>query len=340
MRINLALALTYSRIILTPVFMLLILSNSPYSQSWAIAIFIIASVTDLLDGYVARITNSVTVYGAIMDPIADKFLVTSALVVLVEKGLLSSWIVVLIIFREFFISGLRIFASQQRINVSAHFSGKIKTVIQMAMIVSVIARYEYAWILVYLTLFLTVYSGIEYTIKYTYYLKKDSIFDKLRRIHKLLTEKRVTLSVCESCTGGLLGAYLSRYPGSSLFFKGGIISYMTEIKRSILHIDENLIEEKGVVSKEVAIEMAKKVREMFASDIGISITGLAGPTKGSGKDEDKPIGLVYIGLAREDDSYAKEFFFSGDRESIRIQACEKALELIENKLLGVENIGY
>ncbi|GEM_PF-528873 len=338
MSINLALALTYSRIILTPIFMLLVLSNSPYSQTWAIIVFIIASFTDLLDGYVARVTNSVTVYGAIMDPIADKFLVTSALVVLVEKGLLSSWIVVLIIFREFFISGLRIFASQQRINVSAHFSGKIKTVIQMIMIVSVIARYRYAWVLVYLTLFLTVYSGIEYTVKYTYYLKKDSIFDKLKRVHKLLKEKGITISVCESCTGGLLGAYLSRYPGSSLFFKGGIISYMTEIKKNILNIDENLIKEKGVVSEEVAIGMSRKVREMFGSDIGISITGLAGPTKGSGRDEGKPIGLVYIGLAKRETTYAREFLFSGDRESIRVKACEKALELIEDNLLGAKDI--
>ncbi len=332
MKITFALLLTYSRIVLTPIFMLLVLSNFPGARIWAITVFIIASLTDLLDGYIARITNSVTTLGAIMDPIADKFLVTSALVVLVEKGLLSSWIVVIIIFREFFISGLRIFASQQHINVSAHFMGKLKTVIQMVMIVSVLAQYQYAWIFVYTTLFLTVYSGIEYTIKYTYYLRTDSIYDRTKRVHKLLTERNLTISVCESCTGGLLGSYLSRLSGSSLFFKGGIISYMTEVKRGILNIDEDIIKEKGVVSKEVAYLMAKRTKDIFKSDMSISITGLAGPTKGSGKDADKPIGLVYIGFAYGENILVERFLFSGDRETVRIKSCESALRIIEENI--------
>ncbi len=339
MKLNLALALTYSRIILTPVFMFLVLSNMPNAKEWAIFVFIIASITDLLDGYVARVTNTVTTFGAIMDPIADKFLVTSALVVLVEKGLLNSWIVVLIILREFFISGLRIFASQQHISVSAHFAGKIKTVIQMAMIISVIARYQYAWILVYITLFLTIYSGIEYTVKYTYYLRNDSIYDKARRVHMLLSKNNITISVCESCTGGLLGSYLSRLPGSSSFFKGGIISYMTEIKKELLKIDENIIKKKGVVNEEVATFMAQKVKEMFRSQIGVSITGIAGPTKGSGADREKPIGLVYIGITNGSKTVVEKFLFSGDRESVRIRSCESALEMIEDIVKESNKLG-
>ncbi len=333
MYFNLALALTYSRIVLTPLFMFLVLSDIPNASFWAIIVFVIASGTDFLDGYVARITNSTTIFGAIMDPVADKFLVTSALVVLVEKGLLSSWIVTVIIFREFFISGLRIFASQKNINISAHFAGKIKTVFQMIMVISLIAKWEYAWVLVYTTLFLTVYSGIEYTIKYTYFIKKKSIEERLERIHELFTTHHITVSVCESCTGGLLGAYLSQRPGSSLFFKGGIISYMTEIKERVLNIDRDIIEKKGVVSKEVAKLMCDGVKEMFVSNIGISITGLAGPTKGSGVDEKKPIGLTYIGIATQKNTYIEEFHFSGGRGTIRLKACEKALELAEKLVL-------
>lgn len=326
---NLALTLTYSRIVLTPIFMFFVLLNSSNSQMYAIIIFTIASITDILDGYIARITNKVTSLGAIMDPIADKFLVTSALVVLVEKGLLASWIVVIIIFREFFISGLRIFASQRHMNISAHFSGKIKTVLQMMMVILLIARYQYAWIFVYLTLLITIYSGIEYTIKYTYFLKKNSIEDKLKRVHTLLKDKKLTISICESCTGGLLGAYLSKLPGSSVFFKGGIISYQTQIKENLLKIDREIVTKKGVVSKEVARLMSEKIKEMFNSNIGISITGIAGPTKGEGVDKDKPVGLVYIGISYNKKTHIEKFSFSGNRDMVRIRACEEALRLIE-----------
>ncbi len=330
MYFNTALFITYTRIVLTPLFMYLVFKDL---QFWAIFVFVIASGTDFFDGYIARKTNSATIFGAIMDPIADKFLITSALIALVEKGLLSSWIVVLIIFREYFISGLRIFASQRNISISAHFSGKVKTVLQMSMIISLIAQYQYAFILVYLTLILTIYSGIEYTIKYTRTLKKGSIDDKLKEVHKLLLEKGLTISVCESCTGGLLGSYLSKLPKSSNFFKGGIISYMSQIKEKVLGISKDLIEEKGVVSKEVAELMCKNTREIFESDISVSITGLAGPTPGDGKDREKPIGLVYIGLINNK-GYKKiqEFLFKGDRESIRKKACESALSMIKESL--------
>lgn len=133
---NLANKLTVLRIILVPVFLIFIaVRGIPYGRSIATTVFIIAALTDKLDGYIARSRNQITRFGKLMDPLADKLLVSAALVSLVEYHILSSWIAIIIIAREFAVTGLRSIAASEGIVLAASWWGKIKTVIQIVAIV-------------------------------------------------------------------------------------------------------------------------------------------------------------------------------------------------------------
>lgn len=150
--------------------------------------------------------------------------------------------------------------------------------------------------------------------------------DKLSRdIAKMLVKKKQTLSVCESCTGGMLGEIITRVPGSSKYFLGGIIAYSDDIKRQVVGIKPGLLKKSGAVSPQVARAMAQGVRRIFKSDIGVSITGIAGPSGGS---REKPIGLVYIGLAYKRNIFVKKFVLAGGRDRIRKRTCKEALSLV------------
>ena len=134
-----------------------------------------------------------------------------------------------------------------------------------------------------------------------------------------------TLVTAESCTGGGIGAALTAVPGSSAVYKGGIISYTNEVKSQLLHIDPYLIETKGAVSAPVAEAMAAGARQVLKADIGVSVTGLAGP---GGDDYGNPVGTVYIGYSDSGHTISVQYLFSGDRERVREQAVKAALELI------------
>jgi len=135
-----------------------------------------------------------------------------------------------------------------------------------------------------------------------------------------------TISTAESCTGGGIGAALTAIPGISKIYKGGVVTYTDEIKSSLLKVDANLIGKYGAVSKQVAEEMAQNVRMLLCTDIGISVTGLAGP---DGDDRGNPVGTVYVGYADEKICICKEFHFTGDRETVRNRAIREALMLIK-----------
>lgn len=138
---NLANKLTMIRILLVPVFLLFItVKNIPYGSIIATVIFIIASITDQLDGYIARSRNQITNFGKFMDPLADKLLVTAALVSLVELKLVASWAVVVILAREFAVSGLRTLAASNGKIIAASWWGKIKTVTQMVAILLLLLK--------------------------------------------------------------------------------------------------------------------------------------------------------------------------------------------------------
>lgn len=147
---------------------------------------------------------------------------------------------------------------------------------------------------------------------------------------RLLTEKKLTISTAESCTGGKIAATLSAVPGASNYFRGSVVSYATQAKIDILGIDENLIAKHGVVSAEVASEMAKSVQKVMNSDCAIATTGNAGPTKG---DEDAELGMVFIGIATPDEVFVEEFNFGQPREKVIDRGVSKALELIYKEIL-------
>ena len=138
-----------------------------------------------------------------------------------------------------------------------------------------------------------------------------------------------TLSVAESCTGGMIGAAITSVPGSSKVFKGGVISYTNEVKSSLLGVSKNLLEREGAVSLPVAQEMAVGVRAATGSDYGLSVTGLAGP---GGDEYGNPVGTGYVGYADDRGSFARKFLFDGDRESVRLKAVNAALQMLMEKL--------
>lgn len=160
--------LTLLRVILIPFFVVCMLAvNADWGKWAALAIFIIASLTDMLDGYLARRDNLVTNFGKFMDPLADKLLVCSAMICLVDMERIPSWVVIIIIGREFVISGFRLIASDNGVVIAANYWGKIKTVCQMIMIIVVIADLGGVFVvveqvLIYLSLILTVISLATY----------------------------------------------------------------------------------------------------------------------------------------------------------------------------------
>jgi len=149
-------------------------------------------------------------------------------------------------------------------------------------------------------------------------------------VHQLLAAGNTSIAVAESCTGGLLGAELTNLPGSSTFFKGGILSYSNEAKEQLLGVSVKTLTAHGAVSRECAIEMASGAKSRLGATIAVSITGIAGPDGGS---EAKPVGLCYIGLATEDTASAVQLFFPHKRDFVRRFVTMSALDIVRRHLL-------
>lgn len=152
-------------------------------------------------------------------------------------------------------------------------------------------------------------------------------------VSEKLRNRRMTIATAESCTGGMLGAVLTQEPGSSEFFLGGVVSYSNTLKEKFLGVKPHTLEGFGAVSAETALEMAAGIREYANSDLGVSITGIAGPGGGS---QDKPVGLVYIGLATPKGIEANKFQFHGGRDSIRQLSVQAALDWVRRYMLNIE----
>jgi nicotinamide-nucleotide amidase len=151
-------------------------------------------------------------------------------------------------------------------------------------------------------------------------------------VAKLLKERGLTISVAESCTGGGLANALTNVSGASAYFERGIVSYSNASKVEILKVLEDNITEHGAVSLEVARQMAEGVKSTSGTDIGISVTGIMGPT---GATTDKPVGLVYIGLCDDKVCTAKEFRFGDDRIINKQRTIQAALDMVRKHLLGI-----
>ena len=139
------------------------------------------------------------------------------------------------------------------------------------------------------------------------------------------------IAVAESCTGGLIGHLLTNVPGSSTYFIGGCQVYAYEAKVRLLGVSWDLLERHGAVSREVAIAMARGVRRVLATDLGVSATGIAGPGGGT---PTKPVGLVWIGLSTPDGDQGWSYVWSGDRLANKQQTAEQALRLVIDYLRG------
>ena len=182
MQMNLPNKLTILRVFMIPFFVLFMLTNiTGEADKWiAVAIFVIASFTDFLDGYLARKYNLVSNFGKFIDPLADKLLVSAAMICLVEMGRLPAWIVIIIISREFIISGFRLIASDNGVVIAASYWGKFKTVFQMAMIIVLICNLGGVFgivetVLIWISLILTIVSLVDYIVKNINVLKDGNM---------------------------------------------------------------------------------------------------------------------------------------------------------------------
>lgn len=377
---------TMTRILLVPIFVVAFISPWPdYFPAWpeaelwkpwiAAFIFAVLSCTDAVDGHLARSRHEVTNFGKFIDPLADKILVAAALLALIELQLLPSWVALVILSREFIVSGLRMLVATHGVVVAASWYGKAKTVFQIIAILLFIIKgspvllslhahmgttmYLVSWFFMIVALVLTIVSMCDYFIKCAPVFglttrSSHSVFDpdheseesalsnelsfahdgivlsddlrtQASQLIELARENGCSLSTAESCTGGLIGGALTAIPGSSDVVEGGIISYSNEVKKALLSVDGSDLERVGAVSEEVAREMAHGSRQACKSDIAVSVTGIAGP---GGEVPGKPVGTVWFGLSTSDGTQAFVRHFDGDRDAVRSQTVQFALQLL------------
>jgi nicotinamide-nucleotide amidase len=145
------------------------------------------------------------------------------------------------------------------------------------------------------------------------------------KISNMLKNQKLVIATAESCTGGLIAHILTNISGSSEYFNRGIVSYSNRAKMELLDVPEDMLKKYGAVSMEVAKSMAKGVRIKSNVDIGISTTGIAGPTGGS---KEKPVGLVFIAVSTERNTVVKKFNFSGDRSQNKKSTCDATLDML------------
>ncbi|HLC42286.1 MAG TPA: nicotinamide-nucleotide amidohydrolase family protein [Methylomirabilota bacterium] len=153
-------------------------------------------------------------------------------------------------------------------------------------------------------------------------------------VARLLKDQQLTLSVAESCTGGLMAHRLTNVPGSSTYFERGVIAYSNQAKEELLGVPAELLRRHGAVSAPVAEAMARGIRKMSKASLGVAITGIAGPDGGT---PTKPVGTVFVALASPEGTDAKRFRFRGDRQTIKWRSTQMALEMLRRHLKNVKN---
>ena len=336
-------ALTVSRLVAIPVLMVLLLMRFPGHDQVAAALFILFSLTDTLDGEVARRSGTVSDFGKFLDPLADKLFVLSVLIVLVQEHLVAAWVVVVIFSRELLITILRSVAANQGHVIAAAPLGKTKTITQMAAVALLILQRPYpalvpvADVAVLIAILFTIWSGIDYLWRFRHLIgRADS--GKMRVANSGRTEATLTaeladvlrgsgltVAVAESSTGGMVGELITDQPGSSEYFLGGVLTYSNEAKHEELGVAQELLDTVGAVSPEVGEAMAKGVRARFGASLAVAVTGIAGP---QADGIAKPVGLTYIAVASARGSSAREFRFGGDRVSNRREAAAEALRML------------
>lgn len=201
-----------------------------------------------------------------------------------------------------------------------------------AAIFSVITQFRRdrsALLIIYITTIVLKISPLRGIFFFAKIRKNFEVIELEKIVGELLREKNLKISCAESCTGGLLTSKLTDIAGSSAYVEGSIISYSNEIKNKILHVKAETLKNFGAVSEETAKEMSANVREIFATDIGVSITGIAGPGGGT---LNKPVGTVYISVATQEKIFVEKFNFSGTRIEIKNKSAQAALKMLEQIL--------
>ncbi len=158
----------------------------------------------------------------------------------------------------------------------------------------------------------------------------DKLLKVTERVHKLFKKRKITLSVAESCTGGLISHHITAVPGASSFFEGGIVSYSVELKRKLLGVPQGIIKKYGVVSEETAKEMAKKIRLLTGTDYSVSTTGNLGPDVLEGKER----GLIYIAVSKKGQVFSKRLRLKDGREFNKKTASLLALKFLIDVVQG------
>lgn len=368
---------TLIRICLVPVFVLAIVSPWPVwmglpdltmeaKRLIAAAIFILISATDWIDGYLARSRGEVTDFGKFMDPLADKILVAAALIALVELAVLPGWPVLIILSREFIVSGIRMVAASKGEVIAASWYGKAKTVFQMVAIVLFLAKdalvfptaaaaftnplFVLSWAVMAIALILTIMSMLDYLVKARHLLRgsagkadaaprtdvgerpteiaalQKAIDERARAVVERAGEAGLSVGAAESLTGGLIAAMLTSVPGSSTVVRGGVVSYVNDVKQQVLGVSGDVLSRQGAVDELVALQMARGALRELSADVTVSATGIAGPT---GAEPGKPVGTVWIGCATARGTHAREHHFEGGREAVRLQSVLAALKVME-----------
>lgn len=163
------------------------------------------------------------------------------------------------------------------------------------------------------------------------YIFSDANYGMEDVVGHMLAKKKLTISVAESCTGGMIGHRLTNVPGISEYFQGGIVVYSNQSKAELLSVRAETLEKYGAVSNETVREMAYGVRKYLKTDIGLAVTGIAGPDGGT---KDKPVGTVHIGLATKDNTYSRKYRFWGNREQVKSNTSMMALDWVRRWLNG------
>ncbi|MBI5810166.1 MAG: CinA family protein [Deltaproteobacteria bacterium] len=153
------------------------------------------------------------------------------------------------------------------------------------------------------------------------------------RVAERLIHARLTVALAESCTGGLASCLMTDVPGSSAYFRGSVIAYSDDLKIKLLGVKPSTIGRFGAVSEKTAVEMASGVRKRLKADIGLSITGIAGPSGGRAK---KPVGTVYVSVSIGRRRLSKKFLFKGNRASIKRQSAKAALKALHEAVSGMK----
>lgn len=337
---NLPNRITLIRIFLVPVFIIMFLIDFPYHYTVAVLIFIAASVTDFIDGYLARKMNLVTDLGKFLDPFADKALVCSACVLITSFQNICSlpvmFLTVIIIVRELMITAFRTVAARKKVVLAADILGKIKTCLQMtgliiymlypdmhglSPVVGDIVMYIGFVCLALATVF-AVISACNYIIKNKRVLSEND--DNRSLAKKIIESNPGTIAVAESFTGGNVCADIVSVPGASKCFVSGKVCYSNAAKTDDLGISADIISTYGAVSHQTAELMLIGLKERSGANYAVITTGNAGPTA----EKEGEQGICFIGVAGKKESKVIKYCFSGSRDEVIQSGTYTALKLL------------